>query len=111
MQSTDENGRAYGEDPYGGAGYTYAYGYEHGGSAPTDTATMPWALEQVTRETYPTGNVHVAGTDPYATWPHLYVLATDSHADGSGRHRSGSLRRRLYRRQADGKVVVLDTAA
>ncbi|MGW5259242.1 hypothetical protein ACWERW_41415 [Streptomyces sp. NPDC004012] len=84
MQSTDENGRAYGEDPYGGAGYTYAYGYEHGGSASTDTATMPWALEQVTGETYPTGNAHVAGTDPYATWPHLYVLATDSHADGPG---------------------------
>ncbi|MDT0470269.1 hypothetical protein RM764_46525, partial [Streptomyces sp. DSM 41699] len=84
MQSTDESGRAYGEDPYGGAGYAYAYSYEHGGSAPTDTATMPWAPEQVAQETHPTGNAHVAGTDPYATRPNLYVMATDPYAAGPG---------------------------
>ncbi|MGW2932521.1 hypothetical protein ACWDA7_11815 [Streptomyces sp. NPDC001156] len=84
MQRTDESGRAYGEDPYGGAGYAYAYGYEHGGSAPTDTATLPWAPEQVAQGTHPTGHAHAAGTDPYAAWPHLYVVATDPHAAGPG---------------------------
>ncbi|MGI5133595.1 MULTISPECIES: hypothetical protein [unclassified Streptomyces] len=82
MQWTDESGRAYGEDPYGGAGYAYAYGYEHGGSAPTDTATMPWAPEQVTQQTHPAGHAHVAGTDPYTTRPNLYVIATDPYAAG-----------------------------
>ncbi|MGW4519313.1 hypothetical protein ACWEO4_47510 [Streptomyces sp. NPDC004393] len=84
MQSTDESGRAYGEDPYGDAGYAYAYSYEHGGSAHTDTATMPWAPEQVAQETHPTGNAHVTGTDPYATRPNLYVMATDPYAAGPG---------------------------
>ncbi|MDF3300825.1 hypothetical protein [Streptomyces tropicalis] len=54
MQWTDGNGGAYGEDPYGGAGYAYAYGHEgyghhgHGGEVHGhegyggDTATLYW---------------------------------------------------------------------
>lgn len=33
MQRTDDSGRAYGEGPYGGAGYAYAHGHEYGDSA------------------------------------------------------------------------------
>jgi hypothetical protein len=80
VQGMDESGRPYGEDPYGGTGYAYAYGYEHGGSAPTDTATMPWAPGQVAQGTHPTGDAHAAETGPYASWPHLYVIATDPAA-------------------------------
>ncbi|MEU6325628.1 hypothetical protein [Streptomyces sp. NPDC047009] len=84
MQRMDESGRAYGEDPYGGAGYADAYGYEHGGSAPAETATMPRSPEQVGQEAHPTGPAHAAGTDPYTTRPNLYVIATDPYAAGPG---------------------------
>ncbi|MEU6656101.1 hypothetical protein ABZ904_43820 [Streptomyces sp. NPDC046900] len=82
MQRTDESGSAYGEDPYRGAGYADTYGYEHGGSAPADTATVPWAPEQLAQEAHPTGHAHVARTDPYTTRPNLYVIATDPYAAG-----------------------------
>ncbi|TVZ94282.1 hypothetical protein [Streptomyces sp. BK340] len=42
MQWTNDGGGGYGEDPYGGVGYAYAYGHEYGGSATADTAPMPW---------------------------------------------------------------------
>ncbi|MGW1166384.1 hypothetical protein [Streptomyces sp. NPDC002550] len=41
MRWTDDSGGAYGERPYGGAGYGYAYGHQ-GGGAVTDTATLSW---------------------------------------------------------------------
>ncbi|MER5601595.1 hypothetical protein [Streptomyces sp. NPDC002265] len=81
MQWTDESGRAYGEDPYGGAGSAYAFGDGYSGSATTDTAAMPWAPGQLAQETHPTSDAH-AGTDSRASWPHLYVVATDPYAAG-----------------------------
>ncbi|WP_329262454.1 hypothetical protein OG223_45450 [Streptomyces sp. NBC_01478] len=40
MQWTNESGGAYGEDPYGGAGYAYAYGHEYDGGATADTESL-----------------------------------------------------------------------
>ncbi|MEU6319772.1 hypothetical protein [Streptomyces sp. NPDC047009] len=83
MQRTDESGRSYGEDPYGGIGHADAYGYEHGGSATTDTATTPRDLEQLAQRTTPMHeDVSAEGTDPYTTRPNLYVIATDPYAAG-----------------------------
>jgi hypothetical protein len=84
VQWTDESGRAYGEDPYGSAGYAYDYGYEYSGSAATGTATMPLDPVQLAQWTHATGNAYAAGTDPYASSPNLYVIATDPYATGPG---------------------------
>ncbi|MEU0966412.1 hypothetical protein ABZ357_13705 [Streptomyces sp. NPDC005917] len=59
MQGTNESGGAYGEDPYGGAGHTYAYGHENGGGAPTDTATMSWDPVEPAQRTHPQGDPQV----------------------------------------------------
>jgi hypothetical protein len=84
VQWTDESSGGYGEDPYSGVGYAYDYGYEYSGSAATGTATMPQDSVQLAQGTYPTGNAHAAGTDPHATRPNLYVIATDPYAAGPG---------------------------
>ncbi|WP_225832406.1 hypothetical protein [Streptomyces sp. NK08204] len=52
MQWTDGNGTPYGEDPYGGYGYAYAYGHQ-GDTAVTDTATLSWDPAQLEQWTYP----------------------------------------------------------
>ncbi|MCF3177368.1 hypothetical protein IPZ61_29130 [Streptomyces sioyaensis] len=52
MRWTDGSGAAYGEDPYGGAGYTYAYGHEY---APTGQWTSPTG-----QATYRTGQATTA---------------------------------------------------
>ncbi|MCZ0987959.1 hypothetical protein O1M54_23835 [Streptomyces diastatochromogenes] len=60
MQWTNGNGGAYGEDPYGGAGYAYAYGhdgyghdgYGHEGYA-VDTATLTGDPVQLAQWTQP----------------------------------------------------------
>ncbi|GAA3775875.1 hypothetical protein [Streptomyces chiangmaiensis] len=83
MQWTNENGGAYGEDPYGG-GYAYGYGYEYGGSATIDTATTPWGPAEVAHSAQPTSYVDVVGPDPYATRTNFYVMATDPYAVGPG---------------------------
>ncbi|MFF3511475.1 hypothetical protein [Streptomyces sp. NPDC002573] len=77
MQSTDESGRAYGEDPYGGAGHAYAHGYAYSGMTTTDTVAMPRDPGQRAQGTHPKGDACAAETDPYATRTHL-------HADGPG---------------------------
>ncbi|UXY20024.1 hypothetical protein N8I84_15835 [Streptomyces cynarae] len=82
MQWTDESGRTYGEDPYGGVGYPYAHGYDHGGSAVTDTATMPWDSAQLEQWTHPGGDPRATGPDPYATGMASYAAGTQPHATG-----------------------------
>ncbi|MFJ6901573.1 hypothetical protein [Streptomyces hokutonensis] len=42
MQWTNESGGAYGEEPYGGSGYAYAYGHEYDGGAMADTELLIW---------------------------------------------------------------------
>ncbi|GGJ72077.1 hypothetical protein [Streptomyces brasiliensis] len=71
MQWTDESGEAYGEDPYGGGGYTYGYGHEYDASATADTAAMSWEPVQPAQWTHPMGNAH--WTDPYASGAYLYA--------------------------------------
>ncbi|MFD5393867.1 hypothetical protein ACFWJW_06500 [Streptomyces sp. NPDC127097] len=94
MRWTDGSGAAYGEDPYAGAGYTYAYGrhgyayrpeyahgqayahgHEYGGGVTgvaTDTASPPWDGVQPAHRTYPAGQwTHPTGQDTTA-WDPLY---------------------------------------
>ncbi|MFJ8361457.1 hypothetical protein [Streptomyces sp. NPDC093984] len=91
MQWTDESGRAYGEDPYGGVGYPYAPGYDYGGSTVTDTyggstvtdtATMPWDPTQLGPWTHPGGDHNATGPDPYATGTPSYAAGTQRYATG-----------------------------
>lgn len=67
MRWTDRSGRPYGEDPYGGAGYTYPHGYEYSGGTTTDTSAMPRDPVQLAqrrrcrvRRTAPTNGVNAA---------------------------------------------------
>jgi len=76
VQWTDESGGAYGEDPYGGVGYPYTYGYDYS-SATSDTATMPWNPAQLAVWTHPSGDTHATGADPYATGTHFYATGPD----------------------------------
>ncbi|MFJ3305888.1 hypothetical protein ACIPSA_22720 [Streptomyces sp. NPDC086549] len=64
MQRTDESGRSYGEDPYVGAGYAYAYGNEYSGSTAPDTATLSRDPVQLA---YPAGHTQAMGTYPHVT--------------------------------------------
>ncbi|OLZ74163.1 hypothetical protein AV521_00210 [Streptomyces sp. IMTB 2501] len=55
MQWTNDNGGAYGEDPYGGAGHVYTYGHQgYGGEGyGGDTATLTWDPVQHAQWTQP----------------------------------------------------------
>ncbi|MFC3573625.1 hypothetical protein ACFOZ0_10155 [Streptomyces yaanensis] len=89
MQWTDENGGAYGEDPYGGVGYAHAYVYEQGGSATLDTTTTAWDPAQLAQGTHPSGETYAVGTAVpttgtqfHATWPDHATTAWDApHGD------------------------------
>ncbi|POX44811.1 hypothetical protein [Streptomyces sp. Ru72] len=83
MQWTDESGRTYGEDPYGGAGYPYAHGYDYGGSAVTDAATLPWDPTQLGQWAHPGGDPLATGPDPYATGMPSYAVGTQPYATGT----------------------------
>ncbi|GAA4998554.1 hypothetical protein GCM10023335_10210 [Streptomyces siamensis] len=82
MQWMDVSDGGYGEDPYAGAGYAYAYGNEYNGNVTTGTATMPQGPGQPAQWTHATGDAYATGTDPYATSPNLYILATDHYVAG-----------------------------
>ncbi|MGW1912243.1 hypothetical protein ACWCQS_16365 [Streptomyces sp. NPDC002076] len=119
MRWTDESGRTYGEEPYGGAGYAYAPGHE-GDGAHTDTATLPWAAaHQAPSDPYPVPFVPEPdwGTAPaWETEPDRDT-APDSPAsepvrpvfvDASGRRQRHVLRAaRLLMIPAGGYVVLL----
>ncbi|MEV6992694.1 hypothetical protein AB0N87_26375 [Streptomyces sp. NPDC093228] len=89
MQWTNESDAPYGADPYSGAGYTYGYGDEYGGSTTVDTAAMPSGPVESAHSAQPTGYVDAAGPNPYTAWPHLYVLTPDTHAAGPGPDTTG----------------------
>ncbi|MFJ8198921.1 hypothetical protein [Streptomyces sp. NPDC096152] len=86
MQWTNDSGAAYGQDPYAGAGYPYAqgqgqghgyghgytYGHAYGGTATTDTATLPWSPEPA-YGTHPGHAAFTTGTYPHAPGTHLYA--------------------------------------
>ncbi|MFF4211052.1 hypothetical protein ACFYZE_17200 [Streptomyces sp. NPDC001796] len=82
MQWTDESGRTYGDDPYGGVGYPYAHGYDYDGSAVTDTATTPWDSAQLEQWTHPGGAPRATGPEPYATGMPSYSAGTQPHTTG-----------------------------
>lgn len=116
MQWTDESGGAYGEDPYGGAGYAYAYGHEYGGSAIADTESLTW--DPVTTEwDSPHGDVltvPLPETDPSG----LPVPGPETptrapvFVDSSGRRRRRVLRAaRLLVIPAGGYVALLISSA
>ncbi|MGW7523345.1 hypothetical protein [Streptomyces sp. NPDC054783] len=91
MQWTDESGRGYGEEPYGGAGYGYAYGHQ-GGGAVTDTATLPWdAVHQGQFDTQP---IPFAPQIPFVPEPDTPVSepARPVFVDSSGRRQRRVLR-------------------
>lgn len=77
MQWADESGGPYGEDPYGGVGHAYAYGYEYGGSSTTDTVTTSWDPVVPAQWTYPGDPIHMTGADPQATGAHLHAAGPD----------------------------------
>ncbi|MFI1075860.1 hypothetical protein [Streptomyces puniciscabiei] len=52
MRWTEDSGRTYGEEPYGGAGYGYAYACEGGGTV-TGTAPLSWDAARHQPWTYP----------------------------------------------------------
>ncbi|MEV6290528.1 hypothetical protein AB0M41_08870 [Streptomyces sp. NPDC051896] len=68
MRWTDESGRTYGEEPYGGAGYGYAYGHE-GGGAFTDTATLSYDAAHQAQWPYPQPAVWDAAYGDVGTVP------------------------------------------
>ncbi|MEU7434600.1 hypothetical protein AB0B07_27775 [Streptomyces sioyaensis] len=93
MRWTDGSGAAYGEDPYGGAGYTYAYGseyayvpeyanghgyaygHEYGGGVTgvtTDTASPPWDGVRPVQWTHPTGQWTYPTGQTATAWDPLY---------------------------------------
>ena len=113
MQWTDYSGRAYGEDPYGGAGYAYAHGYEYGGSA-------QWAQPDphVDVLTVPPPDFGTAGPPapewdvPEAAMPEPAVPANESvrpvFVDSTGRRQRRVLRAaRLLVIPAGGYVALL----
>ncbi|MFD8391725.1 hypothetical protein ACFV2N_21635 [Streptomyces sp. NPDC059680] len=107
MQWTDDSGRAYGEEPYGGAGYGYAYGHQ-GGGAVTDTAPLPWdAVHQGQIDTQP---IPFMPEIPFVPEPDTPVSdpVRPVFVDSSGRRQRRALRAaRLLMIPAGGYVVLL----
>ncbi|WP_405812684.1 hypothetical protein OG241_00290 [Streptomyces sp. NBC_01390] len=75
MQWTNAEGAGYGDDPYGGAGYTD--GYEYSGSATTGTPTMSWDPGGLAQWTHSGDDTRSMWTDPHATGTYPYAVGPD----------------------------------
>ncbi|MER6071416.1 hypothetical protein ABT187_21730 [Streptomyces sp. NPDC001817] len=106
MQWMDESGGAYGEEPYGGAGYPYAHGHE-GGGVVTETATLSWDAAWQTQWTYPLPPVPEPDRNAAPDVP-VSEPARPVFVDSSGRRQRRVLRAsRLLMIPAGGYVALL----